>query len=327
MASKQGTDQGLIGALLIFKRRKRSMIRTVLGDIDRTQLGMTLAHEHFIIDLDRVRKDGVSRIDTVEEAVPEVLLTMKDGIAAAFEVSTIDLGRDVRKLQELSRTTGLTIVASTGYYLSPYHPAELSQQSPEQVADTFVKELTQGIGDTGVKAGLIAEIASSPTAFEGQEKKVLTAAGMASKRTGAAVSTHTGRDTALETIETLLDQGMDPDKIIIGHQDLIDDTDYHLSLLKYGVNLGFDTCGKKAYMPDETRARNILAIIRAGYGDHVVLSNDVSRRTYFTCAGGPGYLAVTRWVVPLLREYGATEDEVRRLLVDNPARIVDNDWR
>ena len=105
------------------------MIRTVLGDIERAQLGLTLAHEHFIIDLDRIRKDGVSRIDTPEEVIPEIRLMMEDGIQAAVEVSTIDLGRDVEKLRTISQATGLHIVASTGYYLSPFHPAQLAEQT------------------------------------------------------------------------------------------------------------------------------------------------------------------------------------------------------
>lgn len=303
------------------------MIRTVLGDIEPKLLGRTLAHEHFIIDLDRIRKDGVSRIDTVEEVLPEIREMMRDGITGAIEVSTIDIGRDVRKLWEISKATGLHIVASTGYYLSAYHPETLADSTPEEIAEVFERELLEGIGDTGIRAGIIAEIASGPNDFEGQEKKVLTAAGIAGKRTGAAVSTHTGRKTALETIETLLEQGMNPDKIILGHQDLIDDHAYHLSLLRHGVNIAFDTCGKSAYMADEVRARNILSLIEAGFGDHLVLSNDVSRRAYFTCAGGPGYLAVMRSVVPLLYNMGASEADVDKLLIHNPARIVSNEWR
>ena len=114
------------------------------------------------------------------------------------------------------------------------------------------------------------------------------------------------------------------DKIIIGHQDLIDDSDYHLSLLKYGVNIAFDTCGKVAYMADEVRARNAKKIVEAGYGDHLVLSNDISRHTYFTTFGGSGYLAVMGSVVPLMRKEGLSEDMIRKFLIDNPARIVDN---
>ncbi|MBQ4251598.1 MAG: hypothetical protein II704_00975, partial [Erysipelotrichaceae bacterium] len=286
------------------------MIRTVLGDIQKEELGRTLAHEHFIIDLSKVRHDNFSLIETVEEVVPEIKLAMATGIDAAFEVSTIDLSRDVLKLREISLQTGLKIVCSTGFYLTQYHPAWLNDATAEDIARIYIKELTEGIGDTGIKAGLIAEIASSPLRFEGNEKKCLQAAAIAARATGAAVSTHTGRATAMETIDTLLDGGVRPDKIIIGHQDLINDHEYHMSLLKRGVNIAFDTCGKSAYMADEIRAENAVKIIREGYGDHLVLSNDVSRRTYFVGAGGPGYCAVMKSVVPLIRQYGASEEEI-----------------
>ena len=176
-----------------------------------------------------------------------------------------------------------------------------------------------------LRAGLIAEIASSPKQFVGHEKKILQAAAIASKKTGFAVSTHTGRINAIETIETLLNEGCDADKIIVGHQDLIDDHEYHVSLLKYGVNIAFDTCGKVAYMPDETRALNAKKLVEEGYEDHLVLSNDISRHTYFTSFGGTGYLAVMGSVVPLMKEYGIEENVINKFLVDNPSRIVNND--
>lgn len=300
------------------------MIRTVLGDIKKEELGTTLAHEHFIVDLNRIRKDGYSFIQDVDEVVPEIHKAMDQGIQAAFEVTTNDMGRDVRKLKQISEKTGLKIVCSTGFYLASYHPEWMNEATKEDVAKIYIKDLCEGIDGSDIKAGLIAEIASSPKAFEGNEKKILEAAGIASKRTGFAVSTHTGRFTAVETIETLLKEGVDPDKIIIGHQDLIDDSDYHISLLKYGVNIAFDTCGKVAYMADEIRAKNARKIVEAGYGDHLVLSNDISRHTYFTAFDGPGYLAVMGSVVPLMRKEGLSEDMIRKFLIDNPARIVDN---
>ncbi len=301
------------------------MIRTVLKDIEKSELGVTLAHEHFIVDLDRVRKDGYSYIKDVDEVVPEIRKAMDQGIQAAFEVTTNDMGRDVRKLKEISMISGLKIVCSTGYYLDPYHPKWMDDASKEEVAQIYVKDLTEGIDGTDIKAGLIGEIASSPEKFINNEKKILEAAGLASKLTGFAVSTHTGRNTAIETIETLLNEGVEPDKIIIGHQDLIDDHDYHLSLLKYGVNIAFDTCGKSAYMPDETRAANAIKLVEAGYEDHLLLSNDISRHTYFTSFGKQGYLAVMGSVVPLMRKQGLGEDKIRKFLIDNPARIVNND--
>ena len=300
------------------------MIQTVLGNIEPSKLGKTLAHEHFILDLDWVRKDGYSYIFDVEEVIPEIKQMMAQGIESAFEVSTIDMKRDVNKLKEISLKTGLNIVCSTGYYLSEYHPEWLNKASEEEIAEVYIKELTSGIDGSDIKAGLIAEIASSPKEFVGNEKKILKAAGIASKKTGFAVSTHTGRVNAIETIETLLNEGVNPDKIIIGHQDLIDDHEYHLSLLKYGVNIAFDTCGKTAYMKDEVRALNALKLVEKGYEDHLLLSNDVSRHTYFTSFGKKGYLAVMDSVVPLMREYGIKEEIINKFLIDNPARIVNN---
>lgn len=302
------------------------MIRTVLKDIESSELGYTLCHEHFIIDLDRVRKDGVSKIETIEEVEPEIKLAMDQGIKSAIEVSTIDLGRDINKLVQISKDTKLQIIASTGFYLSEYHPDYLKDLSAEEVSEIYIKELTEGIDGTGVKAGIIAEIASSKTEFVGQEEKILRAAAIASKKTGAAISTHTNKPNGLKTVEILLSEGVNPDKVIIGHQDLIDDIDYHISILKQGVNIGFDTCGKASYMPDEVRAKNIIELVNRGYGDHILLSNDVSRRTYFTSYDGPGYTAVMGIVVPLLKEYGLSQENIDKLLYLNPARILDNDW-
>ena len=299
------------------------MIQTVIGKINKEDLKETLVHEHLIVDLDRIRKDNVSKIETVEEVVPEIDLMMKDGIKSVFEVTTNDMGRDVLKLKQISLKTGLNIVCSTGFYLSEYHPCWLDDASEEQIADLFIKELTQGIDNTDIKAGLIGEIASSKDGFVNNELKVLKASAIASVQTDSAIYTHTGKNTAIETIETLLKYHVKPDKIIIGHQDLIDDSEYHLKLLQYGINIGFDTCGKSAYIADSLRAKNIMKLIEKGYGDHLVLSNDVSRRTYFTSYGHNGYLSVTRIVIPLLKEYGIKEAELDKLMIKNPARIVD----
>ena len=300
------------------------MIRTILKDISSEELGLTLAHEHFIVDLDRIRKDGYSFIQDVDEVVPEIKKAMDQGIRSAFEVTTNDMGRDVRKLKEISEKTGLNIVCSTGFYLSEYHPEWLNGATKEEIAEVYIRDLTEGIDGTDIRAGLIAEIASSPKGFVGNERKILEAAGVASSKTGFAVSTHTGRIAAQETIDILLKEGVEPDKIILGHQDLIDDPEYHLSLLKQGVNIAFDTCGKTAYMPDETRAMNALKLTEAGYADHLVLSNDISRHTYFTTFDGKGYLAVMGSVVPLMRQYGLPEEIIHKFLADNPARIVNN---
>ena len=244
-----------------------------------------------------------------------------------MEVSTIDLGRDVRKLKQISLDTGLTIVASTRFLFNPVSSGMAGVGQRRSDCGSVCRELTEGIDDTGIKAGIIAEIASSPERFEGEEKKILKAAGIASRQTGAAVSTHTGRATAVETIETLLAEGMDPDKIIIGHQDLIDDTKYHVQLLKYGVNIAFDTCGKK---PICRMKRGPAMRWRSWKPAMAIIcfSATISPAgLIFTSQGGDGYLSVMKWVIPLLKQIGASDRQIQRCLVDNPARILDNEWR
>lgn len=301
------------------------MIRTVCKDIKPEELGVTMCHEHFIVDLSVVRKDNESKIETVEEVLPEISLMTNLGVNSAIEVTTNDMHRDVKKLKEISEKSNLNIVCSTGFYLSEYHPDWLISASVEDISNVMINDLTIGIDGTDIKAGVIAEIASSPKAFVGQEKKVLLASALAHKLTGAAISTHTGPITAIETIESLLNEGVNPDKIVIGHQDLINDTEYHIRLLKYGINIGFDTCGKIAYQSDETRACNIIKLIENGYGKHIMLSNDISRRTYFTSYGKFGYTAVMSRVVPLLQEYGCNKEDIDDLLINNPARVFNND--
>lgn len=303
------------------------MIRTVLKDINKDELGITMAHEHFIVDLDRVRKDGISKIDKVDEVVPEIRLMMDYGVKSTIEVTTIDLNRDVNKLKEISLDTNLNIIASTGFYLSEFNPEILSSMSEFEICDLFIKELLDGIENTNIKAGIIGEIASSPLTFKGEEKKILKAAGMAAYKTGSAIYTHTGRATVNETIDILLKENVKPEKIIIGHQDLINDPLYHLSILKRGVNIGFDTCGKNSYMSDDIRVLNTINIIKNGYSKQLVFSNDVSRKSYFVSEGGLGYIAVMKYIIPSLIEKGVNKNDIDNILINNPANILDNDWK
>lgn len=302
------------------------MIRTVLGDIKKEELGITMCHEHFIVDLTSVRKDTDSIIETVEEVIPEIAKMQELKVQSAIEVTTIDLKRDVRKLVEISKRTGLNIVASTGFYIRPYHPKFVDDSSSEEIADLFIKEINEGMDDTGIRAGIIAEIGSTK-GFHPEEKKVHRAAAIAAVKTGAAVSTHTGPNEAMETIDILLSEGMNPDKVIIGHQDLVNDTNHHMNLLKRGVNIAFDTVGKTAYMSDDVRADNFCELIKQGFEDHILLSNDVSRRTYFTSYGELGYTAVMSKFIPMLKERGISDRVIEKVLFDNPARILDFDER
>lgn len=300
------------------------MIHTVTGDIKKEQLGVTMAHEHFAVDLRVVRHDDYSVLEDMGQAERELLKARALGCRSAVEVTTNDMGRDVLALRRLSEKTGVQIICSTGFYLKEYHSEWVKTAPAQELCALFLREVKEGIGETGIRAGLIAEVATSEEKIYPSEEKVLVAAGMASAECGCAVSTHCqmGR-LGHEQIELFLSQGMGADKVILGHTDLSHDAEYQKSLLARGVNLAIDTVGKLSYLSDEARADDLLKLLEAGYEDHLLLSEDVSRRSYLTEEGGRGYTAVLQYFLPMLRERGVDEETLDKLLCKNPARILD----
>lgn len=301
------------------------MVRTVKGDIKKEALGVTMCHEHIALDLSPVRGDTDSTFDD-RALITEELLKLKElGCDAVIEVSCNDMGRDVLSLRDYSEATGLHIVASTGFYLESYHPDFVKESDVKDIARLFVREISKGIDDTGIKAGVIGEVASGKDGMAESEKKVLSAAAMAAAELGCAVTTHCQLGfLALEQSKLLQSFGMAADKIVLGHLDLADDMDYYKRVLETGVNIGFDTCGKYTYLPDEKRADNLVRLLELGYGSKIMLSNDISRISYLTKFGKfHGYTAVLGLMRKLLEERGVSYDEMKPMLVDNPARIFD----
>ncbi len=298
------------------------MIYTVLGPINPEEIGITMSHEHLLLDLSRVRKNTDSTFDDFELIVREVNKAIDLGVKTMVEVTCNDMGRDVLGLKKLSEITGLNIIASTGFYLDDYHSNELRAMSVEEIAAIFEKELTIGIDNTGIKAGVIGEVASSKE-MSASEEKVLLAAGLAASKVGCAVTTHCQLGLlALEQIALLTKYNMAKDKIILGHLDLANDLDYYVEILKTGVNIGFDTVGKEVYLLDDLRAKNIKALIELGYVNQIVLSQDVSRLSYLDeCGEHAGYKTVMESFVPLLKTYDISDQDINKMLIDNPKRI------
>lgn len=128
---------------------------------------------------------------------------------------------------------------------------------------------------------------------------------------------------APEQAKLLTDNGMKPEKIILGHLDLANDMDYYQRVLSLGVNIGFDTCGKVRYLADEVRADNLAKLVSLGYEKQIVLSTDISRKSYMHANGGYGYTDVLERIVPMLLERGVSQKSINTMLIDNPARIFD----
>ncbi|WMC91339.1 phosphotriesterase family protein [Kineothrix sp. MB12-C1] len=301
------------------------MICTVNGLFDKEELGITMCHEHLALDLSLVRGDDDSTFHDRNLIVEELNKMKAYGVKTVVEVTCGDMGRDVRALREISDVCDIHIIAATGCYLEAYHNEFIRYAKAEDICDIFEKEAVEGIGETGIKAGIIGEVASGMGEMAPSEERVLIAAAMASVRTGLAVTTHCQMGSlALEQSKILQENGMNPDKIILGHLDLANNRDYYVKVLSTGVNIGFDTIGKSAYLSDEIRADNLLWLLEKGYEDHIVLSQDISRKSYLSAYGNySGYMTVMKDFVPLLKKKGIKEEDLEKLLIRNPARILD----
>ena len=300
------------------------MIQTVLGPIEASKLGVTMAHEHLSVDLGSVRGDEDSIFTDSPLVRSEMARLRAAGVDSVIEVSCIDMGRNVSALAGISRASGLNIVCSTGFYLEKYHPAWLKEAPVAKIEDAFRREFSEGIDGTGIKPGVIGEVAGEKTEITESETKVMIAAAHVASDVGCAVTTHCQLGCmALEQADLLLGAGMKPEKVILGHLDLADNLDYYRRVLARGVNIGFDTCGKVAYLADERRAQNLASLAAEGFAGQIVLSTDISRQSYMHAKGGFGYTAAIDRVLPMARELGLTENNARMMLVDNPARIFD----
>ena len=300
------------------------MIQTVLGQIDAAKLGITMAHEHLSVNLGSVRGDTDSIFSYSKDLLQELKTLTDAGVHTVVEVSCNDMGRDVQALRKISQESGLQIVFSTGFYLEKYHPAWIKDASIEDIEEIFVKDLTVGIDGTNIKAGIIGEIAGEEKRITSSEEKVMRAAARAASKTGCAVTTHCQLgQMAPAQADLLLSEGMKPEKLILGHLDLANDLDYYHTVLAYGVTMGFDTCGKTAYLADEARIKNLIKLIEEGFSSQIVLSTDISRKSYMSVYGGLGYARVMNYIVPQLKEHGVSTDDIDNLLSRNLARILD----
>ncbi|GLC79771.1 phosphotriesterase family protein [Lacrimispora brassicae] len=285
--------------------------------------GYTMMHEHITIDLSGVKKDQDCRLDCFEETKEELRGLYQLGVRRILDVTNMGMGRNPEYVSRMEKATGIQIFQATGFYKEPFLPDFVYSMSEKELAELVEKEVTEGIEASGIKAKVIGEFGTSKGIMTDMEKKVFHSMALAAVRTGAVVTTHTTLGTlALEQAQYLKKAGIKPEKIIIGHLDLSLDPDYILSVLKEGVNIGFDTVGKNNYCPDPFRAETLKRISNEGYLGQVVLSMDITRKSHLKKWGGLGYAYLFETFLPMLREYGLSEEEIDMLLIDNPDRIL-----
>jgi phosphotriesterase-related protein len=357
--------------LVVDKRQ----VMTVLGPLGAEQLGVTLPHEHVFCDItclcpppdseDRreflerpvemgilgfIRRDPLFNRDNclltdVDLAIEEVREFKKLGGGTIVDLTSEEMvGRDPVALRAVARATGVNIVCGCGHYLHFIHPPGAAEESMECIAERLVDELTDGIGDTGVRPGIIGEIGTSDP-IHPREAKMLRAAAWAQQKTGAAVTVHCnlGTRTGAEVLRVLDGAGADLSRVVLGHVDFAlghldvsfeDAVGYHMQLASSGCFIEYDTVGADGYFrgtgaerpfwapSDRQRADAIARLLDAGFGDQVLISHDICLKHYLLHYGGFGYGHILREFTHNLKDAGVGEADIRRLLVENPAKML-----
>ena len=316
-------------------------IQTVTGATTPEALGRTLMHEHLLIgypgwEADTLRP-GPTRDEIMAKCVDKIEEMKAEGITAMVDPCPNDLGRDVEVMAEVAQRTGFQLICATGLYKQeeggvPYwHFRSSFGPQTDAMAELFIRELEEGVGETGIRAGII-KVATGPGQITDYEKTILEAAAKASVATGAPITTHTDRGTMGDEQQRILTSpGVPAHRIIIGHSCGTSDHDYHMQIARGGSYLGFDRFGLEMVQPDAERVAAVLRLLERGAEDRIVVSHD----SVWCWRGSPipdpaafeameavwNPLHFSRRIAPMLREGGASEEQLERLLVDNPRRF------
>lgn len=280
--------------------------------------GITLMHEHVILDLSKFKNDDCNYND-YQALIYEYKKLYDYGVRTIVDVTNIGMGRDIDYVQKVEVESGINIISCTGFYQDKFFPENIGDYSVEELAQIMINELTIGIEDTDRKAQVIGEIGTSKDTVTTNEHKLFEAAALAHKQTGAKITTHCTLGTmALEQIEIFKNCDIDLSNITIGHLDLTGDIDYILEVLATGVYVAFDTIGKNNYMSDQVRIEMLHRIIDAGYIDKVFFSMDITRKSNLEQNGGIGYKHMFESFIPECIKSGITKQQIEGILIDNP---------
>ena len=220
----------------------------------------------------------------------------------------------------MAERTGLHIVRGSGYYRRAYFPAYVDELSTDALADLIVADIEEGVD--GVRAGIIGEIGCDKV-ITAIEERSFRAAARAHRRTGLTITTHAARwPVGGAQLDLLVEEGVDPSRVVIGHCDMVPDHDYHLSLARRGAWIQFDTV--QGVHEHDTRCRLdwLRSLADAGFLGQVLLSQDVCLRSDYAAMGGPGYAYVVTGFADRLRAEGFDDADLHTLLVDNPRRML-----
>lgn len=307
---------------------KSRYLQTVLGPIELNDLGLILPHEHLFADLrgplvpdySKANPDHVSKV-----MKPYLEAAHAAGVTALVECSTIGVGRNINVLIHIARSTPIHIVAPTGIYREDFIPLSFRDLDAEGLAKIWIKELTEGIDNTHIRAGFI-KIAISDDGPTEIEIRNLRAAALTSKKTGAVIASHTPNGSiALREMEILQNEGLNLKHFIWVHANLETDRVMHLDAARLGAYVEFDSIGW-SWQSQSALADYTMFLIEADLADRILLSQDAGWYDPSQPSGQPedggihGFTSLVNEFIPDLQERGVRSKTIQLITEKNPAR-------
>ena len=306
-------------------------IQSATGPIDTANMGFTLMHEHVLVlwpPMYQQYPELFDRAAEMEKAVAKLKAARSAGVTTMVDLTPIDLGRDPRFIAEASQKSGMQIIVATGlYYQIPFY---FHHRQDSEMTDLFIRDITVGIGQTGVRANVI-KCATEPE-MHPMNERVLHASAKAHRATGVPICTHTypANRTGLDQQRVFKEEGVDLGRTVIGHSDDSSDLSYLEQIIQNGSYCGMDRIGLQAPRTDNQRADMVAALVEKGYAERITLSHDASCHIDMIT---PGIVeaAMPQWnfthipvdIVPMLRERGVSDANITQMTVNNPRRLFE----
>ncbi len=312
-------------------------VNSVLGPVGTDELGFTLSHEHVLVTsagIQHVYPEFIDRDGAIERAIEDLTEARAAGVHSIVDVTTLDLGRDVRLLRTVSEASGVNIVCATGTWLDI--PRAFWNADPDDVARLYVREIEVGIEGTGIKAGII-KVANDRGGVSPAGEVILRAAARAHRETGAPISTHAWapEKVGLQQLGILAEEGVDPSRVYVGHSNDTTDLEYHDAVAEAGAWIGLDRYpgSKTVETPDWLeRTETLKLMIDRGHAQRLMLGHDWSveiligprsERDADKSYNPDSYLFITRQVLPKLLDLGVPQAVIDLMMVHNPRRFFE----
>ena len=312
-------------------------VPTANGSVESSALGRTLMHEHIFVITTEVQQnhDEWDEEERVADAVEKLRALKSAGYDTVVDLTVIGLGRYIPRIVRIAEQVDINIIVATGVYTYDRVPAYFKFRGPavgqpEPMVDMFVRDITEGIVGTGVRAGVL-KCAIDHEGMVKDVERVLRAVAAAHRQTGAPITVHTHPESkrGLEVHRVFSDEGVDPTRVVLGHSGDSTDADHLSELADLGYLLGMDRFGVDL-VPFEARVGIVAEMARRGYADRMVLAHDAA--CYFDWLDPNAAVFTPNWhylhiendVLPALRKEGVTDEQIDQMLIGNPRRYFEN---